>query len=83
MNFSYHCLPNHRSALAKGVGGAPPFQGDQGLLLENTREYFAFLATNDGTIMNESLYALNQGTYPPLTGKNHYRLILEYILSSR
>ena len=27
--------------------------------------------------------AIEQGTYPPLTGKNHYRLILEYILSSR
>ena len=27
--FLYHCLPNHRSALAKGVGGDPPFQGDQ------------------------------------------------------
>ena len=35
LNFLYHCLPNHRSALAKGVGGGPSFQGDQGLLLEN------------------------------------------------
>ena len=33
-NFLYYCLPNHRSALAKGVGGDPPFQGDPGLKLE-------------------------------------------------
>ena len=33
-NFMYYCLPNHRSALAKGVGGDPPFQGDPGLILE-------------------------------------------------
>ena len=33
-NFMYYCLPNHRSALAKGVGGDPPFQGDPGLKLE-------------------------------------------------
>ena len=38
LNFLYHCLPNHRSALAKGVGGGPSFQGGPGLLLENTRE---------------------------------------------
>ena len=33
-NFLYYCLPNHRSVLAKGVGGEPPFQGDPGLKLE-------------------------------------------------
>ena len=32
--FMYYCLPNHRYALAKGVGGDPPFQGDSGLKLE-------------------------------------------------
>ena len=35
LTFLYHCLPNHRSALAKGVGGGPSFQGDPGLLLAN------------------------------------------------
>ena len=33
-NFLYYCLPNYRSALAMGVGGDPPFQGDPGLILE-------------------------------------------------
>ena len=33
-NAMYLCLPNHAVALAKGVGGGPHFQVDQGLLLE-------------------------------------------------
>ena len=43
-NIQSHCLPNHCSrslavaAVAKGVGGGPRFQVDQGLLLEITRD---------------------------------------------